>query len=709
MALIGKIRKHSALIVIIVGIALAAFVLGDFLNPWNSRGQRVNTIGEINGDELLINDFNQKVEQETQLRKEQQQKENFTPDEQFQIRQTIWNQMVNDAIMGKEYEKLGLTVSVDELNDMVLGSAPHRLIQQSFTDPNTNQFDPKMVRNFLDNLDQQNPEMKDRYLMIEKYIKDDRIKTKYNNLIQKAYYIPKAFAEQDYIEKTRNLKMRVVAKRYTTLADSLIKLTDADYKAYYDENINNYEQEEMAEIEYVVFDVAPSQTDRDNIAKEVEKITADFQNATNIPSYVNTVSDDSYDSTFKTESKLSPMIASQVFAAPVGTVIGPVIDNEVYNIAKSIEFQNRPDSVKMSQLLITYKGIQGFDSITRSKDQARVTADSIMNVLKKSPDLFEVMALAKSDYPTVKEDKGDLKWMTDGDPNFALFFNSGVPMKVNEVKVIESRLGFHVIKVTEKTKPLNKVRVAIITRKIEPSQETFQDTYQKASQFASENNTLEKFNEAVTKQGLNKRSFERLLKMTDRIAGLNQARQIARWVFITEDMEPGMVSPVFDDGKAYVVVALKAMYEKGFAPLEKVKKQIEPMVIRKKKGEKFAEEFKALKSSDINEIATKTQLKVDTLTNVNFSMRMLPNFGRENELIGDAVTRKAGQVYGPVIGSAATFMYIIDSIAEPPAIADYTQYKTQLVSAFKSKVTGNQVFKALEKNSKIDDNRIMFY
>lgn len=709
MALIGKIRKHSALIVIIVGIALAAFVLGDFLNPWNNGGKRVNTIGSIDGDELMINDFNQKVEQETQLRKEQQKKENFTPDEQFQIRQTIWNQMVNDQIMGKEYEKLGIIVSVDELNDMILGATPHRLIQQSFTDPNTGQFDPKMVRNFLDNLDQQNPDMKDRYLMIEKYIKEDRIKTKYNNLVQKAYYIPKAFAQQDYIDKTRNLKLRVVAKKYMTLPDSLIKLTDADYKAYYEENIKNYEQEEMAEIDYVVFEVKPSQTDRDNIAAEVAKITEEFNTTVSIPAYVNSMSDDSYDSTYKAEAKLSPMIAAQIFASPVGTLIGPVIDNEVYNIARSIAFQERPDSIKMSQLLVAYKGIQGFDKVTRTKDQAKVLADSILNVLKKSPDQFEILALAKSDYPTVQDDKGDLKWMIDGDPNFSLFFNAGIPLKVNDVKVIESRLGYHVIKTTEKTKPIRKVQVGIVTRKIEPSQATFQDTYLKASQFAGSNDNIDKFTKAVTDQGLNKRSFDRLQKMTDRIAGLNQARQLARWVFMTEDIEPGNVSPVFDDGKAYVVATLKAKYEKGFTPLEKAKKQIEPMVIRKKKGEKFAEEFKALKATDINDLSAKTQIKVDTLQNVNFAMRMIPNFGRENELVGDAVTKKTGILYGPIIGSSATFMYVIDSIAEPPSIADYAQYKTQLVSAFKSKVTGNQIFKALEKNAKIDDNRMMFY
>src|ERR1035437_10102699 len=198
MAIIGKIQNHYKLIVVIIGIALAAFILGDFLKKNKSTSSYV---GEINGEKIRGNVFNSKVDEATEMRKQMTGSANVTSQESFGIRESVWNQMVSELIMQKQYDKLGLDVSKEELDDMVSGKNPHPYIVQNFTDPRTGKFDPKMVKQFVDNLDKVEPAMRQRYQMILKSIKDSRMAEKYQNLIASAYYVPKAFAKKEYLSR----------------------------------------------------------------------------------------------------------------------------------------------------------------------------------------------------------------------------------------------------------------------------------------------------------------------------------------------------------------------------------------------------------------------------------------------------------------------------------------------------------------------------
>ncbi|MFZ4706961.1 MAG: SurA N-terminal domain-containing protein, partial [Bacteroidales bacterium] len=281
MALIGRIRKQSGFLVIIIGVALAAFVLGDFIKK---RPKTANFIAEVAGEKINPTDFNKKVEENISIRKQNAGKENLTPTENYEVRQQTWNQVMNEIVMNKQYEELGITVTVDELNDLIRGKNPHQYIQQSFKDPKTGVFDPKLVNNFLQNLDKVDPAMKERYLMIEKAIKSDRLTTKYNSLLTKGFYVPTAFAKLDYEARGRNAKVRLTGLRYQTISDSTIKPTDADYQKYYDENSYKYKQDRASrDLEYVVFDVKASTEDRNKIEEDVKKLYVEFQTVTDVP------------------------------------------------------------------------------------------------------------------------------------------------------------------------------------------------------------------------------------------------------------------------------------------------------------------------------------------------------------------------------------------------------------------------------------------
>jgi len=707
MALIGQIRKHSGLLVIIIGVALAAFVLGDFLKPRNKY--RANYVGEIAGDEIPIQEFNDKTEEQIQIRKEQQKSDKISQDDIYQIKQGIWSQMVEKILMGKEYDELGLTVTSDELSDQILGDTPHKFVIQSFRNPKTNAFDAEMVKNFLGNLDNQSADMKRRYLSLEKMVKEDRLSTKYKNLITKAYYIPKAFARFDYTAKNSTADFRYEAAKFTSVPDSTIKIADADIEAYYNEFKYNYEQEEGRSIDYVVFEVKASPEDRKAIANEVNQLYKDFTTTTDIATFVNSVSDNRYDSSFKKESQLPARIAKEMFTDPIGTLVGPYIENESYQIAKLVDRQVRPDSIKMSQILISYATAPSGQGISkRSEQNAKNLIDSLMLVLKKDPAKYESLAIKFSDYPSAKEDKGDIGWLVDGDQGFSPFFKEGLDAKKGEIKQMTSPLGYHIILITDKTKPVDKVRVAMLTRAIEPSNTTYQDYYLKASEFSGEHRTIAQFDTAVINKGLNKRSADKLGPMANRIAGVENPRQIIRWAY-SEKVKPGDVSQVFEDGKNYIVAALKDVFEKGYTPVDKIKEQIRPLVLLRKKGDYLVEKIKLSNTSDIYKLAQIFKDKVDTATNLAFTARNIPGFGKEYEVIGEVFSMQPGQVSAPIKGSNAVFVVLADKINKPAENSNFAPNIAQLKNAFASKVNSNAVFKALEKKADIVDNRILFY
>ena len=219
MAVIGRIRKYSGLLVIIVGVALAGFVLQDFIKKSGS-GRHAQEFGAVNGEKISYRDFDSKVEDQLdQLKKQQPEGQSVGSEKIYQVRQQVWNQMVKDIIMNEQFEDLGLTVSTDELYDQVQGKEPHQYILQSFTNPKTKMLDRERLNQFLHNFDQLTPEVKQQWIGIEKAIKEDRINRKYNALIANAFYQPRVFLTRDYNDKTRKANIKYIELPYTNVND----------------------------------------------------------------------------------------------------------------------------------------------------------------------------------------------------------------------------------------------------------------------------------------------------------------------------------------------------------------------------------------------------------------------------------------------------------------------------------------------------------
>jgi peptidyl-prolyl cis-trans isomerase D len=706
MAVIQKIRNRSGLAVIIIGIAIAAFVIGDF---GKQRASNVTDIGVVDGEAIPYVDFNGKVDETMELQKENTGTDRITEEQAFSIRQSTFNQMVKTIILTEEYSKLGLTVSPEELFDQVQGKNPHKYILQYFKDPKTGIYDPAMVLNYLKNLDQMEPKNKTQWLQFEKAIKEDRQETKFNNLVAKGFYQPKALLNLNHIHQTKSLKIRYISPSFAGVADSTVKLTDEDYQKFYDKNVGFfYSDEAYRDIDFVVFDVLPSETDRKNTAEDVVKIYADFTTVADAKTFTSANTDKRFDTGFVKKGVLPGKLDSIMFNSKVGTLVEPFESGNAWIMAKLIDIQERPDSMQASHIMVAWEGTNLSNTVKRTKEQAKLRADSIAASLKNNPIPFADLARQLSDFPSAKDDGGDLKWFMDGGQNYALFFTEGLTMKANDVRVVETGVGYSVFKLTAKTKPVKKVQVAVLQRDIEPSTQTFQDTYLQASTFQGQNKTQAAFDTAVRKTGLSKRNAATVRETDNYLQGLQNAREVVRWAY-AEKTVPGEISPVFDLTGRYVVALLKDKTDKGLQPLEKVKERLEPAVRNVKKIEMTAKRIEDVMktTTDFSAMASQLNARVDTTVVTFIAMNQYP-ITRDLEVVGKLFTLPANSIQGPLIGNQGTYLVIIDEIIEASPKEDFTMERSQALQTFGGRAS-NGLFDALKKSADITDNRLLFY
>ncbi|MEZ5197094.1 MAG: peptidylprolyl isomerase [Bacteroidales bacterium] len=514
----------------------------------------------------------------------------------------------------------------------------------------------------------------------------------------------------DYKDKKASAKVRLVGARYSTINDSLVTVTDADFKKYYEDYKQNYKQEATRDIDYVVFEVKPSIKDRKEIRQQAFAIFEDFKKADNVPLFVNGESDTRYDSTFYKEGQLPVRIDSLMFNSEVGTFVDPYIENDAWHMAKLVDVQFRPDSMKASHLLISYAGAAGAgQDVTRIKVDAKAFADSLLGVIKAEPGKLEVLSKLYSNDPSAETNSGDLGWFADGSMVYP-FNNAVLNGKEGEITFAETMFGYHIIKITGKQEPTKKVRVAMIDVAITPSQETYQEVFAQASEFQGKATSLEAFDTLATHFGISKKSAPNLTAMSNRIAGIDYPRGIVQWSFI-EGIGAGSVSTVFTMEDNYIVAAVTKVKEEGIPPLADLKEVLEPLIRKDLKGDVMIEKMSAAANDSKNlvEIAAKLDSKVDTLENVTFNMRNVAGYGNEPDVLAKIFTMNTGVISKPVKGSNAAFFVIVDEVTPINEEDDFRIYEKQLISGFTAKVNNNSYITILQSEADVVDNRVKFF
>ena len=704
MAAIEKIRRHSGLLIAIIGIALLAFVLQDL---FQSQGRSTGpVVAVVDGDKIAVRDFEQLKDKNLENRKAQSNNNNLSSAETYSVYNNTLEEMIKDNLMTKEYEAAGVGITSEELYDQMTGEHPHKWMVQNFSNPDGT-YNKEGVLNYLQNLDQLPAEYYDRWLDFEKSIKHDRLENKFNNLVKASYFLPTALAEKYYQNKNMKASADVIVLRYTNIPDSTVVVTDADNKAFYEENKYRYETDERRDIEYVVFDIKPSQEDREDALKHVTGMREDFINTENVASFVNANSDQRYDSTWVGQKDVPQTIERAIFenGNGVGFVFGPYEDNDAFNLVRIVDQQNRPDSLKASHILI------GFDGALRSEsklteEEAKAKADSLLDVLKSNPkneELFAELAEQFTEDPSGKGKGGDLNWFTDG--QMVNEFNEFVVNNpVGTMGVVKTIFGYHIIKVTDKTEPQPKARLAYLKHEITPSNKTYKNIFADANKFVIENRTYEKFNQSIEEQGLTKRTMPRMSKSTTQIAGIDSPREIVRWAFDKDRKEGDVSEKIFELDNMFVVAALTGIVKEGYAPLNIVADQAKYQILNKKKGEVAVEKMKAC-GNDVNRMVNELGAESTTVSDVTLDSRVLGNFGVEADIIGTILGMKEGEEVGPIAGNSSAFIIKNVKIAQPAAVSDYSDIIREKTSQFTNKVVGGSVYNALKNQAKIKDNR----
>ena len=705
MAAIERIRRRSGLLIAIIGIALLAFVLQDL---FQSQGRnREYNIAVVDGEKISYQDF--EVQREKNLENRRSSNNNLTSAETYSIYNSTLDEMIKENIMTKEYDAIGMNVSSDELYDQFMGEDPHQWVVQSFSNQDGS-FNKAMVEYYLQNLSDLPTDARVRWMEFERAIKENRLETKFNNLVKASYMVPTALAEKYYQNKNTKASADVIALRYAKIADSTIVVTDKDNKAFYEENKYRYETDERRDIEYVVFEVKPSMEDRQDALKYVESMKSDFTTTDNVINFVNANSDKRYDSTWMSRKDVPQVVEASVFdkGNEAGFVYGPYEDEGSFNLVRIMDLQSRPDSLRASHILISYKGAYNSqDTIT--KEEAEVKANALLaqlKLVKDNDDLFAELATANSSDPGSKDKGGDLDWFTDGTmvPKFNEFV---VNNPVGTLGIVETPFGYHVIKVTDKTEPQPKARLAYLTHEISASTKTYQNTFAEANKFVTENKTYDQFNAAIEAQGLTKRTMPRMNAATYQITGIDNPRQIVRWAF-DDKTKVGDVSTIFDLDNMFVVAALTNIVPEGYAPLSIVAEQSKYQIMNKKKGEVAVEKMKAC-GNDTNRMVNELGAESTTVSDIAIDSRVLGNFGVEADIVGTLLGMKEGEEVGPVAGNSSAFIIKNVKFTTPEATTDYSDVLREKTSQFNNKVLGGSIYNALKNNAKIEDNRLTFY
>lgn len=665
MGAIGTIRKHSGLAVAIVGIAIVAFIIGDLTK--NRSGDP--DMGKINGTTITYQHFNNKLNEVETNYKRQQGIEQIPSEVEYQLREQVWQSMVDETLWGEQYDKLGIRVTNDELSDMYGGRFIHPYLRQSFTDPQTGQYNYQQVKYIIDNFDKLDTNMRMQWVEMEKSVRTDRLMQKYSQLLAQGFYMPKAIAEQIASLGGQTSDAAVVALSYADVADGEVSVDDKDYQKYYNEHKAEFRiYEEYRDLDMVVFNATPTPEDLQQIQDEVMTVWDTLQVTENeeIPYFVNSESDHSYDSTYVKTSSLNPTLDTLISALGAGQFLSPRIIGNEWVMAKVIATDYRPDSLRASAIYILNQKAGG--NITRTDEDAKNLADSVAALLRTGRMNIEAAVAEYSDDPQKASNKGDMGWQLDGGYGFLNEEIVNTPVNGVFVHKHPQEVGYFVVMVTDKTPISKKYRLALITREINPSETTMRNIFAKAQTFAANNRTYAELQAAVASQGMQMRSV-RTNAMMQNVNGIPNTRGIVQWAF-NEKSEIGSVADqVFESDNMFVVVALKDIFKKGYATMEQVRPMIETPVRIEKKGEMLvAKAEEAMKGSqDIATIATKLSATVDTVNNVSFNGYYFGKFGMEPKMLGTLASAKANALVGPVQGAQGVYVANVLSVSEGTA------------------------------------------
>ncbi|MFD2161851.1 SurA N-terminal domain-containing protein [Paradesertivirga mongoliensis] len=703
MGIMGFLRNRAGVILIAaIGFALFAFLLGDAvqMGGGSTWGGNPNEVGEVAGEAVTYEEFKAKVDQnEANFR--QQMGGELNPQMSAYVVENTWNQTISEILVDKEVERLGLQVSKTELNDMIHGSNPHAQVVQAFADPATGQINRSQIASFMDNVKMQGPnsDIGKQWGNFLTSIRRDRLFQKYNNLVKNSVYVTSLEAREDYSQRNKTANFSYVNLDYASIPDNKVTLTDGDYSDYYNENKKRFRnREETRAFDYIVFDANPSKADSAAVRAAINKIAADLRTTTNDSLFVAINADTKTPLTYVKKGQLDPALDSAVFNAAPGSIVGPVFTGGAFKVAKVLDAKISPDSVKASHILLNPATEGGLD-------KARAKADSILALIRKGTSFAEMAA--KFSIDPSKSQGGDLGTFGRG-AMVPAFEEAAFNGKTGDLKVVTSQFGVHIVRIDKQVGASKVVKAAIVDKNVRSSSETLQQAYRQASEFLGAADDAKDFDKKAAGSKLAVQKAENVSASQPSIQGLENPRELVRWAFEAE--EGDVTDKVYELGNQYVVAKMTDIREKGILPLEKVKKDIEPMVRNRVKAKMLTEQMeKALNgSSSISQVAQKLKKPVQPAQNIVFANPIIPGGGQENKVIGTVFGSQVNKLSKPIEGESGVYVVQVNGFSTPAPLTNTFKQKEQILQSVSQRAQ-SQFFEILKDKAEIKDNRLRFF
>jgi peptidyl-prolyl cis-trans isomerase D len=698
MGVMGYLRdRMGKILAFSIGFSLFAFVALDVVKSGGSffREDR-NLLGEVGGKPIAYDDFKNKVDQNSAQFKQQG---NLSPQITSYVEQTTWDRMVNQAILEKQVDGVGLAVGQAETNSMISGNNPNPQIVQAFGDPKTGQLDKARLSDFLTKLPTLAANIQQQWADFVGQMIDEKLSEKYISLVTNGLYVNSLDAKDDYTAKNKLVNFKYVLLDYASVPDNKITVTDDDYQSYYDEHKAQFKNPtESRTFDYVSFNAAPSKDDSLAIRKQAEKIAADFKTTGNDSLFVqiNAETKTPLKYQHKGASGLDPKTDSIMFNAPKGFVYGPFLSNGKYKIAKLVDAHEEPDSVKARHILI--------DESVIGHEKALAKADSLKKLIEGGKSFADLANLYSTDKGSAVKG-GDLG--TFGRNVMVGPFDDAVfEGKKGDLKIVTTQFGVHLIQIEDQKGSSKVAKIGIVDLPLKASSQTETIVYSKAQTFLA-SLTKDNFDQQAKKDGLVKKTAADVIGTASSVLGIENAREIVRWAFGAEKGD--FTDKVYIAGDQYVVAHLVQIKKKGTLPLEDVKKQIEPMVKNRVKGKLLSDKLQAALngSASIEQVAQKAGAKVLPIQNIVFANPVIPGSSAEYTLVGTVFGSQPNKLSKPVEGTQGVYVFVVNNFTNPAPLANAVREKQQLGQALLQRAD-SEIFDALKDKANVKDYRAKF-
>lgn len=674
MAALNTLRtKGSILLTAVIGISLLAFLLGDGTSLFQKT---TVAVGTINGKEVSIKDYATNVEQMTNIRQYMTGASSLSAEETDMVQSQVWNKFISDAVLLPTYKKLGLNISDAELLDMVNGENVSPVIMQVFADPQTGGFDKERVTQFVTNLDMDGTgRARAFWAFMEQQATDNRMNEKYNALIEKGLYITSLQVDQALEDYSNDYSIEYVTKAISSISDEDIKVTDADLKNYYNKHIARFEYSDASDIDYVTFDITPSENDYADARTNVAKLAEEFAASDNIEQFVNYSSEQKFNPAYYKQNELPEYLLGE--ALENGKTFEPNYNNGVYTIARVNDVKVMPDSITVKSLSI----------------DNTINADSIINEIKAG-NFNAVAATYGASTEEVKLSTGGLA------PQYVEKFATA---KKGEVITFDMNGGKQIISVVAVDQPVTKYQIGELITTVTPSSKTEQDIYNKANAFRNEILAGASFDEAVTKNQYIKRTAK-VESANRNFANIENSRELVRWGY---KEKTGTVSHIVTIGNMNIVAIVKNKMTKGTAPFEAVKEDVRPLYIAKAKMDKLVKELSG--ATSLEELSNKVAGTIGSASDIKFSSVNIPGIGNAPEVVGALTSLKEGAISNAI--PAGTNAAVVKITAKTPVEGmDAAKIKVMLEAINSNQnLIAYMIGNAIADMIDVKDERVIYY